>query len=213
MSDERPISRRDLLRGRLFRRVAETVADGLTSRLEQAEQAARAVRSNLPTFPQRPPGAVPERAFITDCTRCDACVAACPVGAIVLAPARYGDAAGTPVIEPLAVACVMCRDMPCIDACQSEGSGVLDPARPQKMGTARIRESDCTAYQDSFCSACFVRCPVSGAIEHISGRPVIHEDICTGCGMCWHACPAPTNAIEIEPLPERPSIIQHTDPD
>src|SRR5207249_11945653 len=55
----------------------------------------------------RPPGALPEVAFVAACTRCGACIDVCPVHAIVTAPAGAGLAAGTPVIDMARQACVV----------------------------------------------------------------------------------------------------------
>jgi ferredoxin len=48
----------------------------------------------------RPPGALPELAFLAACTRCGACAPACPVRAILTVPSAGGLAAGTPYLEP-----------------------------------------------------------------------------------------------------------------
>ena len=50
----------------------------------------------------RPPGAVTERQFLQDCTRCDKCIHACPKDAIVKAPKKFGFLVmGTPYILSL----------------------------------------------------------------------------------------------------------------
>ena len=78
-----------------------------------AREAARlAERRIAPRRWFRPPGALPEPEFLALCTRCGDCMPVCPVRAIIRAPADAGLAAGTPIIEPLAQACVVCTDMP-----------------------------------------------------------------------------------------------------
>jgi len=54
-------------------------------------------RRALPVL--RPPGAIDEATFLAECTRCEDCIEACPHDAIVRAPARLRDAAGTPIID------------------------------------------------------------------------------------------------------------------
>jgi len=144
----------------------------------------------------RPPGAVDEPTFLRDCTRCGDCIAACPPDAITLAGPEYGPAAGTPIIDPMASPCVMCDDPPCIKACEP---GVLSPDAPLRMGTASIREPNCLAFGGTICTVCVERCPVDGAMSLRDGKPVVHADACTGCGVCQHVCPAPYNAVLILP--------------
>lgn len=202
MDREPTISRRDLLRGRLFRgggpgRDADAAGAGGAGHAPAPSGIGR--RATLPIH--RPPGAIDEAGFLTGCTRCNACVEACPVDAIVLAPPRFQRAAGTPMIDPHTNPCVMCADTPCITACEPR---VLRPDQPLKMGVAWIETMACLAYTGSFCTVCAERCPVEGAIQVTQGRPVISAERCTGCGICHGVCPAPTNAIAIMPLFDRP---------
>jgi ferredoxin-type protein NapG len=144
---------------------------------------------------------VPEAEFLAACTRCDACMTACPYGVVVPAPPRFKQAAGTPMIDPASAACHMCPDTPCITAC---APGVLRRDRPLKMGTAVIQAWNCLAHQNSFCTVCSEQCPVPGAIALVDGKPRVDERVCTGCGVCHYACPAPANAVMILPLRDRP---------
>ena len=204
MDDDRPISRRDLIRGRLFGRLAgslakrvEETSDAISksveaSRSRQAEPEPRRVSLAI----HRPPGAVGEIEFMAGCTRCGDCMSACPVQAIVPAPGRFLEAAATPMIDPLTSACIMCPDMPCITAC---GPGVLRRDIPVKMGVALVQTGNCIAHLGGQCTSCSERCPVPGAITVEAGRPVINEPRCTGCGVCAMVCPAPNKAISVLP--------------
>lgn len=60
---------------------------------------------------------------------------------------------------------------------------------------AIIQGRYCLAYQGSYCSTCYERCPVPGAIEFDDANPRIVLETCTGCGVCHDVCPAPENAI------------------
>ncbi|MCO5167418.1 MAG: 4Fe-4S dicluster domain-containing protein [Planctomycetes bacterium] len=148
----------------------------------------------------RPPGAVDEADFLARCTRCDDCAAACPHDAIVKAPARLRQAAGTPVIDPVAAPCRMCPDLPCAAACLT---GALRPDGPRVMGRAVIAAHDCLAYQGTGCAVCVEQCPVPGALRLDGGRPVVDAGRCTGCGVCQHVCPSPHNAVLVLPALRR----------
>jgi ferredoxin-type protein NapG len=95
----------------------------------------------------------------------------------------------------------MCDDRPCIAACPT---GALRFDVPAKMGTAVVSPLACLAHQGTTCSACVEQCPVAGAMHWENGRPVVDGDVCTGCGVCQSACPAPQNAILILPAKARP---------
>ena len=60
---------------------------------------------------------------------------------------------------------------------------------------AVIQGRYCLAYQNSFCSVCYERCPVPQVIAMNDGIPRIDLEKCTGCGICRDVCPAPDNAI------------------
>jgi len=69
---------------------------------------------------------------------------------------------------------------------------------------AVIQGRHCIAYQQSFCSVCYERCPVPGAIELNDGVPRIVLGSCTGCAICRDVCPAPENAVLL--VPRRPGF-------
>lgn len=60
---------------------------------------------------------------------------------------------------------------------------------------AVIQGRFCLAYQGSFCSVCYERCPVPLAIQMNEGMPRVVLENCTGCGVCHEVCPAPQNAV------------------
>jgi ferredoxin-type protein NapG len=213
------VSRRQLLRGRFFGRIAQAASARVEEKLEAVQAATKAFTEAKPA-PQgpkqngrqdarvvlpilRPPGAIDEASFLATCTKCDECVKACPYQAIIHAPSRFRQAEGTPMIHPTASPCHMCPDTPCITACEP---GALRKERPLKMGTAVVQGFNCLAHRNSFCTVCSEQCPVEGAVKVVNGRPVIDEKTCTGCGVCHYACPAPQNAIIILPLRDRPAV-------
>lgn len=55
----------------------------------------------------------------------------------------------------------------------------------------------------SFCAACVERCPVEGAMQVSNGMPMVVPEVCTGCGICFQVCPAPTKAVLLLPRPAK----------
>ena len=60
---------------------------------------------------------------------------------------------------------------------------------------AVIQGRYCLAYQGSYCSVSYERCPVPLAIRFEDGLPRVDLETCTGCGECADVCPAPQNAV------------------
>lgn len=151
----------------------------------------------------RPPGALPEPAFLAACTRCGYCVEACPVEAIVHAPTSAGLAAGTPIIEPLVRPCIACDGMFCAQVCPT---GALVPpltgwAR-ETMGALALDADRCIAFQGIECGVCARACPVGPtALDlDVRGRPVIRAG-CVGCGVCAKVCVTSPSSLTLT-LPE-----------
>ena len=170
----------------------------------------------------RPPGAVPEPAFLAACTKCGLCVAACPYKALILASPGDGRPVGTPYFVMRERPCRMCRDIPCTAACPT---GALDeglvsdagtgPAalniNKARIGLAVIDRETCIAYWGIQCDACYRACPViDKAItvdpvrndrtgKHAILAPVVQSEHCTGCGMCERACVTKKASIFVLP--------------
>jgi ferredoxin-type protein NapG len=201
MTEESRFSRRDLLEGQFSGR-SEPPARQPEANSTASNSPAAAARFQKAFPVLRPPGAIDEEAFLAGCTRCNACIEACPHQAIVHAPPRYRRAAGTPTIDPIRQPCWMCHDFPCIPVCEPR---VLRLELPKTIGKARIDTLNCLPFQGSVCSSCVEACPVPGAMQLNGNKPKIVEEICTGCGVCQFVCPAPDNAILLMPLADRPS--------
>jgi len=84
--------------------------------------------------------------------------------------------------------------------------GIADEAVATAGVAAVIAGRHCLAYQRSFCSTCFERCPEPDAIVMRDGAPVVQPAACTGCRICHDVCPAPVNAIRLIP---RKRMTQH----
>jgi ferredoxin-type protein NapG len=126
---------------------------------------------------------------------------------------------GTPYFEARTNPCYMCEDIPCMYACPTgalsskmcenkDGKVAIDYA---KMGVAVIDPSSCIAFWGLQCTACYRACPeLDKAItiewkrnertgEHAYRIPIVHQEHCTGCGMCEEACVTKKAAIKIFP--------------
>lgn len=130
----------------------------------------------------RPPGNIGS-AFRETCTRCDACLAACPQAIVAK------DDRGFPVLRLDLAACTFCGA--CAEACDT---GALDLARIAEWPwRARISPA-CLSLRGVSCRACQDTCEPE-AIRFrpmLGGRaePVLDPEHCTGCGACAAICPA-----------------------
>ncbi len=167
----------------------------------------------------RPPGALDTEDFIKACIKCGQCVTACPYETLKLGEIGDDKVIGTPYFKPREIPCYMCTDYPCTEACPS---GALDLKELTKdadkpdinnsqMGLAVIHKETCIAFWGIQCDACYRACPlmdeaISLVIDksevtgkHANFKPIINSDVCTGCGMCEHACIVEKAAIFILP--------------
>lgn len=66
----------------------------------------------------RPPFASSELDFLLACTRCNACIEACPHQIIFPLPiSRGAEVAATPALDLANRGCHLCQDWPCVNAC------------------------------------------------------------------------------------------------
>ena len=194
--DDSPTQPRPLVM-RYPKSAEDVSAAGYYSEAPTSARAAR--RGSIPVL--RPPGAVDEATFLAECTRCNECITACPHDAILHAPPRMREGAGTPMIDADRKPCRMCADFPCIAACEPD---VLTALVPKAMGTAKVIAHTCLAYHGTTCTVCSEQCPEPGAFTVTEGKPTVNENVCTGCGVCRYVCPAPENAILLMPAFSRP---------
>ena len=194
------MSRRGLLRGEWFRlirqRGVDLIAQESNPQFQIKSPSGQAKRGS--GFPHRPPHAVPESEFVAGCTKCDACIQACPPHAIFRAPQSEGMLAEFPIIDAETQPCIMCEDLPCVPACEA---GVLRFDAPVSMALAVIHPETCLAFLGKVCTECVDQCPVTDAMTMEAGKPVINGEACTGCGVCLYVCPAQPNTIELLPIP------------
>ena len=181
---------------------AKPAVETVQNKIEKINETVDKFTKRVPLL--RPPGAVTERQFLQDCTRCDKCIHACPKDAIVKAPKKFGFLVmGTPYIDPIKNPCVMCDDLPCISACPDNALLPVDSPSEVNMGYAILDKKKCQAYGDTFCQQCIIDCPIPGAItQNKDQQPEFHKKICTGCGVCARSCSTVNIpvAIKIKPL-------------
>ncbi|MBI5428513.1 MAG: hypothetical protein HZA02_09590 [Nitrospinae bacterium] len=198
---EQEMSRRGLLRQGVHY-FAKPAVDSIQSKIDKVNEAVSKITRRVPLL--RPPGALGERQFLQACTRCDACIHACPKDAIRKAPKSFGMLVlGTPYIDPMKNPCVMCDGLPCISAC-ADGALLPVPGGPAdvRMGYAILDKAKCQAYGDTFCQQCVIDCPIPGAITQKNDKPIIHKDVCTGCGVCARSCSTVNIPVAIKVKPQ-----------
>lgn len=181
--------RRELFRG--------TFGKWLEQMVEQAE------RRVAPERPLRPPGALPEVAFLTACTRCGECINACPPFALRKVSTSGGIAAGTPQIDPELQACTACPDMPCVAACPTDAL-TLPPKgwEGYRLAALEFVPERCVTFAGTPCRACADACPIGERALAIDpdGHPVLKAEGCVGCGVCVRACITRPSSFLIHPL-------------
>ncbi len=127
---------------------------------------------------------------------------------------------GTPYFIAREKPCFMCDDIPCVPVCPSGAldiTKVTDPKTKKldinmaRMGLAVVDKSSCIAFWGLQCDACYRACPLLGEAltlelsknertgKHALLKPVVHSEVCTGCGLCEEACVTEKPAIFVLP--------------
>lgn len=144
---------------------------------------------------QRPPWALEEAAFVERCTRCEACIEACPVGILIHADGGY------PTVDFSRGECSFCAQ--CVTSCEPRAlQRASAQARPWAL---RVQIGPaCLAAHGVECRVCGEACPAA-AIRfrpRLGGvaLPALDASACSGCGACYAPCP--TRAIALRAADE-----------
>ena len=140
-----------------------------------------------------PPGATEK--FAETCTRCYACVDACPAEIIKIKK-------GGPLSE-LAIPELVFNEYGCEESCnlcsQVCPTGAIrnlsnDEKWRRQIGIANVEKEKCLAWTDKeYCMVCDEYCPYNAIKTIWKGSiacPVVDPALCRGCGACEGACPA-----------------------
>lgn len=136
----------------------------------------------------RPPGARPEKEFLSRCLQCGQCAQVCIFDCIKMHTGFNPFISGTPEISPRDAACHLC--MRCSAICPSDALEDI-PIEKARMGYAKLDKKLCHTWRGFIiCRSCFERCPLKGSAMILEKGiyPAI-TDQCAGCGVCEHVCP------------------------
>lgn len=151
----------------------------------------------------RPPGALPEAAFVETCLRCGNCVDSCPADAIQPLQSDQPNLAGTPYIDPNDQPCVVCDSLECMQVCPSGALQRLSVYEIQ-IGLAAVNHDICLRSNGVECRDCVDSCPISERAIRLDseGRVEILSAGCIGCGVCQYQCPTTPKSIVVQPIRE-----------
>jgi ferredoxin-type protein NapG/ferredoxin-type protein NapH len=187
--NDHPGDRRGFLR-RAFGGAVEQIARATEERIVQRRYV-------------RPPGALPEVAFLAACSRCGICTDVCPPKAIRNAGPEGGLASGTPYLLPDQVACIACPEMPCAANCPT-GALLVPPGgwQDERLGRVVFHPDRCVTFRGEECRICVEACPIGEAAlaTDDAGRPILRLEGCVGCGVCVRSCPTFPSSFTVVPL-------------
>jgi ferredoxin-type protein NapF len=141
-------------------------------------------------LPIRPPWSVAEADFTRDCSRCNACIKACPESIL------SAGSGGFPEVNFNSGECTFCAD--CVAVCEAP---VFRP-RQQSPWQQHAEISDaCITRKQVVCRSCSENCEPEAIQFRLGvgavGVPEVDIERCTGCGACVAVCP--TRAVKISP--------------
>ncbi len=156
----------------------------------------------------RPPGSLPEKAFLALCQRCGLCMKACPTN--VINP-TFGEAGMAGFWTPYLVmtngycdyTCTLCGSV-CPTGAIREITAKEKVGQPIKIGSVYLDRGRCLPWSaNAPCIVCEEHCPTSPkaiflkveVVTRSDGRqmkvqlPFVDLKRCVGCGICENKCP------------------------
>lgn len=138
----------------------------------------------------RLPGGQDDDRFLGACLKCDKCRSVCPQQCVSIAALEDGLMnVRTPYMDFHKGYCDFCNR--CIEVCPTQALLPFNP-EAEKLGVAVIDEQECIAWKQGGCVKCVEACPYEAIELNQNDRPVVHEELCNGCGACEYACPSAT---------------------
>ena len=126
------------------------------------------------------------------CSHCEQeCAASCPQSIISIHPDAHAFA-GSPWLDFSVTGCTLCGD--CAEACPAIEHFEKESSI---IGTMQLVKTKCLTWNNVFCMSCIGKCDVRALQLDERRRLVLNHSLCTGCGMCIHACPM--DALVIQP--------------
>jgi polyferredoxin len=215
----------DLGRRRVIASIGAGMIWGATAKAGADNYQGRMRRYPRNNKAMRPPGALPEKEFLSACTRCAECMKVCPTNALQPAFLETGlEGIWTPLLVPSVGPCAE-KCTSCGDVCPTHAIRPFswqDKRYKIKMGLANVNQSTCVAWNGGRdCVVCAEVCPYSAVVfrdkfddgiakdplrpitdpgnkGRLKRVPTVDEKLCTGCGLCEYHCPVlPDHSIVV----------------
>lgn len=205
-----------------LRRERRDILTGLAAGLPLGLLGSRLPALQGSTPPVLPPGARDPSTFASLCSRCYACLNACPEGIIRIGSplSRSLPAMFSPEID---FDRGFCREScnRCTQVCPTGAIERLtfEQKHARKMGTATVVRSECLAWEENkFCLICDEHCSYGAFDIEYNEKgvpcPVVNKALCRGCGQCRDVCldQMGTRGIEMEGVETQSQIRQEPGP-